>query len=63
MKWIKTVFFSNMPKDALSSATLYIIIENTKANNLIVEKYLIHLINSLKEVYIITNELLEELMS
>lgn len=58
----KNWLFSNMPKGALSSTTLYRIIETAKANNLIVEKYLIHLMNSLNEVDIITNELLEELM-
>ncbi|MBI5999330.1 transposase domain-containing protein [Clostridium perfringens] len=51
-----------MPKGAVSSATLYSIIETAKANNLIVEKYIIHLMNSLSEVDIITDDLLEELM-
>ncbi|MGU8166501.1 IS66 family transposase [Clostridium perfringens] len=58
----KNWLFSNTPKGAASSATLYSIIETAKANNLIVEKYLIHLMNSLSEVDIITDELLEELM-
>ena len=58
----KNWLFSNKPKGAVSSATLYSIIETAKANNLIVEKYLIHLMNRLSEVDIITDELLEELM-
>lgn len=58
----KNWLFSNTPKGAVSSATLYSIIETAKANNLIVEKYLIHLMNRLSEVDIITDELLEELM-
>lgn len=58
----KNWLFSNTPKGAVSSATLYSIIETAKANNLIVEKYLIHLMNSLSEVDIITDKLLEELM-
>lgn len=33
---------------------LYSVIETAKANNLIVEKYLINLINSLREIYIKT---------
>lgn len=51
----KNWLFSNTPKGAKSSATLYSIIETAKANNLIVEKYLIHLMNSLSEVDIITD--------
>ncbi|BDU91590.1 TPA: transposase [Clostridium perfringens] len=58
----KNWLFSNTPKGAVSSATLYSLIETAKANNLIVEKYLIHLMNSLSEVDIITDEFLEELM-
>ncbi|MDK0653944.1 transposase [Clostridium perfringens] len=58
----KNLLFSNTPKVAISSATLYSIIETAKANNLIVEKYLIHLMNRLSEVNIIIDELLEELM-
>ena len=58
----KNWLFSNTPKGTKSSATLYSIIETAKANNLIVEKYIIHLINCLSEVDIITDELLDELM-
>ena len=59
----KNWLFSNTPKGAKSSATLYSIIETAKANNLIVEKYLIHLMNSLSEVDIITDWLLEKLIT
>ena len=58
---VKTGFF-NKTKGVVSSATLYSIIETAKANNLIGEKYLIHLMNSLSEVDIIIDELLEKLM-
>ncbi|KXA04075.1 hypothetical protein HMPREF3222_03250 [Clostridium perfringens] len=58
---VKTGFF-NTPKGAVSSATLYSIIGTAKANNLIVEKYLIHLMNNLSEVNFIIDELLEKLM-
>ena len=40
----------------------YQLLQNSTVNYFIVEKYLIHLINSLREVDIITDELLEELM-
>jgi len=40
----------------------YQLLQNSTVNYFIVEKYLIHLINSLSEVDIITDELLEELM-
>ncbi len=59
----KNWLFSNTPKGAISSANLYSIIETAKANNLIVEKYIIYLMNKLSQVDIITDELLEELMS
>lgn len=40
----------------------YQLLQNSTVNYFIVEKYLIHLINSLSEVDIITDELLEEIM-
>lgn len=43
----KNWLFSNTPKGALSSATLFSIIETAKANQLIVEKYLIYLMEQL----------------
>lgn len=41
----KNWLFSNTKKGALSSATIYSIIEKGKANHLIVEKYLIYLMD------------------
>lgn len=42
--------FSASTKGAKSSATLYSIIETAKANGLIVEKYLVYLMNELSNI-------------
>ncbi|MCO7395094.1 transposase [Clostridium perfringens] len=49
----KTNFFQ-YAQMVIYRTILYSVIETAKANNLIVEKYLINLINSLREIYIKT---------
>lgn len=46
----KNWLFSNTPKGAKSSAVLYSIIETAKANNLIVEKYLVYLMDTIANI-------------
>lgn len=58
----KNWLFSNTPKGANASAILYSIIETAKANNLIIEKYLVYVMNKLSAVDIITDKLLTEVM-
>jgi hypothetical protein len=43
----KNWLFSNAPKGAKASATLFSIIETAKANGLIIEKYLVYLMDQL----------------
>lgn len=54
--------FSNTKKGARSSAILYSIIETAKANGLLVEKYLVYLMNAIAIIQILSKDKLLEYM-
>ena len=54
--------FANTAKGATSSANIYSIIETAKANNLIVEKYLVYLFDNLSKINVSDSEAIENLM-
>ncbi|KOF55786.1 hypothetical protein AGR56_18510 [Clostridium sp. DMHC 10] len=58
----KNFLFSNTTKGATSSANIYSIVETAKANNLVVERYLIYLFDNLLNIDIKDGEALENLM-
>lgn len=58
----KNFLFANTAKGATCSANLYSIIETAKANNLIIEKYLVYLFDSLINIDLTDSESLENLM-
>lgn len=58
----KNWLFSNASKGANTSALIYSIIETSKANALIVEKYLIYLFDRVANCESINEEFLEEIM-
>lgn len=58
----KNFLFANTAKGATSSANIYSIIETAKANNLVVERYLVYLFDNLSKINVADSEALEELM-
>ncbi len=58
----KNFLFANAAKGATSSANIYSIIETAKANNLVVERYLVYLFDNLSKIDIKDSESLENLM-
>lgn len=58
----KNFLFANTAKGATSSANIYSIVETAKANNLVVERYLVYLFNNLLKTDAKDNEALENLM-
>ena len=58
----KNWLFSNTPRGAKASATLYSIIETAKANNLIAERYLVYLFDKLTGIDDLKQLDLEEMM-
>lgn len=54
--------FANTAKGATSSANIYSIIETAKANNLVVERYLVYLFDNLSKINVADSEALEDLM-
>lgn len=58
----KNWLFSNTPKGANASALIYSIIETSKSNGLIIEKYLVYLFDRIANSEIIDEELLGEIM-
>lgn len=58
----KNFLFANTAKGATSSANIYSIVETAKANNLVVERYLVHLFDNLSKIDTSDSEALEELM-
>lgn len=58
----KNFLFANTAKGATSSANIYSIVETAKANNLLVERYLVHLFDNLSKIDTSDSEALEELM-
>lgn len=58
----KNFLFANTAKGATSSANIYSIVETAKANNLVVERYLIYLFDNLSKIDTSDSEALEELM-
>ncbi len=58
----KNFLFANTAKGATSSAIIYSIIETAKTNNVVVEKYLVHLFDNLSKLDYQVNENLEHLM-
>ena len=58
----KNFLFANTAKGATSSANIYSIIETAKANNLIVEKYLVYLFDNLSKINVSDSEAIENLM-
>lgn len=58
----KNFLFANTAKGATSSANLYSIVETAKANDLVVERYLVYLFNNLSRIDLSNSESLENLM-
>lgn len=58
----KIWLFSKLSKGANDSAIIYSIIETVKANNLIVEKYLIYLFDMISKAYVHCKERLYKIM-
>ena len=58
----KNFLFANTAKGATASSYLYSIIETAKANNLVIEKYLVYLFDNLINIDITDSECLENLM-
>lgn len=58
----KNFLFANTAKGATSSANIYSIVETAKANNLVVERYLVYLFDNLLKIDISDSESLENLM-
>lgn len=59
----KNFLFANTAKGAISSANIYSIVETAKANNLVVERYLVYLIDNLSKINTSDSEAFEELVS
>lgn len=58
----KNWLFSNTPKGASASALIYSIIETSKANGLIIEKYFVYLFDRIANSEIIDEDFLKEIM-
>jgi hypothetical protein len=58
----KNFLFANTANGATSSANIYSIIETAKANNLVVERYLVYLFDNLVKMDVKDSESLENLM-
>jgi transposase len=58
----KNFLFANTAKGAISSANIYSIVETAKANNLVVERYLVYLFDNLLQIDISHSEALDNLM-
>ena len=58
----KNFLFANTAKGATSSANIYSIVETAKANNLVVERYLIYLFDNLLNLDVKDSESVENLM-
>ena len=58
----KNFLFANTAKGATASSYLYSIIETAKANNLVIERYLVYLFDNLINIDITDSESLENLM-
>lgn len=58
----KNFLFANTAKGATASSNIYSIVETAKANNLVVERYLVYLFNNLLNIDIKDSEALENLM-
>ncbi|WDC84184.1 transposase domain-containing protein [Caloramator sp. mosi_1] len=54
--------FANTSKGATSSAIIYSIIETAKANNIVVEKYLVYLFDNLSKIDMQDSDSLGNLM-
>ncbi|AGX43043.1 hypothetical protein [Clostridium saccharobutylicum] len=54
--------FANTAKGATSSANIYSIVESAKANNLVVERYLVYLFDNLSKIDLSYSDSLENLM-
>lgn len=58
----KNFLFANTSKGATSSSNIFSIVETAKANNLVIEKYLVYLFDNLSKIDISDSEALENLM-
>ena len=58
----KNFLFANTAKGAIASSNLYSIVETAKANNLVVERYLVYLFDNLLKVDVKDSKNLESLM-
>lgn len=58
----KNFLFANTAKGATASSNIYSIVETAKANNLVVERYLVYLFANLSKIDIYHSESLENLM-
>ena len=58
----KNFLFANTAKGATASSNLYSVVETAKANNLVVERYLVYLFDNLLKVDVKDNKSLENLM-
>nr|WP_278337323.1 transposase [Clostridium cochlearium] len=58
----KNFLFANTAKGATASSNIYSIVETAKANNLVVERYLVYLFDNLSRIDISDSENLENLM-
>lgn len=58
----KNFLFANTAKGAISSANIYSIVETAKANNLVVERYLVYLFENLYKIDLSDSEALDALM-
>ena len=58
----KNFLFANTAKGATASSNIYSIVETAKANNLVIERYLVYLFDNLLKIDISDSEALESLM-
>ncbi len=58
----KNFLFANTANGAIASSTIYSIVETAKANNLVVERYLVYLFDNLLKTDVNDSESLENLM-
>ena len=58
----KNFLFANIAKGATASSYLYSIVETAKANKLVIERYLVYLLDNLINIDIIDSKSLENLM-
>ena len=61
-RW-KKIPFANTAKGATASSNIYSIVETAKANNLVVERYLVYLFDNLSKIDISNSESFKNIMT